>query len=149
MKKLLMAGLMTCFIIFSAGYGMNKKDLYAASELTADDMMAPYKAGMMAKLKEGHSAAFIHFTGDACLLCKYQWAKVDKKKLANAALENGVLLYEYSIDKTWPAVLKDIVPYGVFGVPAYVFISGDGKVVALDSISGEDDIIYQMKLLKK
>jgi hypothetical protein len=121
--------------------------LIPARDLVASDLMAPYKPGILAKLKADKTPAFLHFTGDACLLCKYEWSRVDQKKLADAALKHGIILYEYSIDSNWGQVLKELVPEGIFGVPGYLFVDSNGQVSKLDSVSSADDIILKFSLI--
>ena len=127
------------------GAGTVKGKLIRYENCNGSELLIPYKVGTLEKLKAGKIKAFLHFTGDKCLLCKYEWAKVNKKKLGEAALKNGYVLYEYNIDKDWSKVLKELAPHGVFSVPGYVFINDEGKVTTLESIDGEDSIIKKME----
>jgi len=125
------------------GYGVYNS--INASKFQKKDAFMQYSPGMLSSLSSAHSPSLIHLSGDKCIICKIQWMKVDKSLLKSEAAKRGYEVYEYNIDPaTWGAVLKEMSPYGVFGVPDYVFINKDGKVKVLTSISGTEDLLREM-----
>ncbi len=110
----------------------------------------PWTAESKARALKSGQKVLIHFTGDACLDCKFQWSLVDKKKLLKAASDYGVNIYEVSLDpgKDNSFGLAELKAYGQGGVPAYVYINSKGEYSVLtDRVWSEDTLIKPFKNL--
>lgn len=112
----------------------------------------PWTAEAKAQVEKAGQKAFVHFTGEACLDCKFQWALVDEAKLAQIAKEHGVVLYEASLrpgeDNSF--ILKQMEELKLGGVPAYVFYGSDSKPQVLQSrIWGTSTLTDPMIVLQR
>jgi thiol:disulfide interchange protein len=112
-----------------------------------DSLFIQFKPGLLHSLIDAKKPAFVHITGKQCIVCQEEWGDVDKTKLQAEAERLGFLTYEYNIGEDWPQILKEVSKYGVFGVPAYLFVDKTGNVSVLYSISDEMDLIKKMQEL--